>query len=580
MSNQTETVFAEGSIEETFIKTTGVKRASLSLPHNMFKMRIDENGDLVFYDLGQDLQRVLYHQDITDTYEESISYLDFILSAHNESSFGLVANWSKSLDITDFDSDDYDDQLFLMSYFCQHFFSAKYKNVNTLDQIDRPIPIQLFCQIINKSQGLEVCYKDEEGNTFAGKLVNVKAYRSMFSSGIDVKVTIISRGKDGFTNGNAVYRMPYKTSATNLSDIGLTKLTPELKAQFTERGKKYVELNSKPSYVQYNGFGFKYGGWFGDNRITVNGRIMIDVAAMRTLNSRIDDDWYIGNVFANDTFPRVDESALWMCSPVVYGFSFLTKDWLRMSFDSVSNIQFSVSAFDELIVPQEYKDVFIACLTNDMPSLDSIEGKGSGKIFLLYGAPGVGKTMTAESVAEYLKRPLYYVSVGELGTTPAALEENLSQIMDVAISWDAIVLLDEVDVFAQDRTNADVERTAMTAILLRLLEKFSGILFMTTNLKQNLDAAFISRATATIPYEKLDSATRVKIWRNILGKASNLGVKVDKDVHSSLEVLAAHELNGREIKNQVRLAYSVAMSAEHKTITLKSLNTLIKMRTA
>lgn len=41
-----------------------------------------------------------------------------------------------------------------------------------------------------------------------------------------------------------------------------------------------------------------------------------------------------------------------------------------------------------------------------------------GTIFLLHGPPGVGKTLTAEAIAELLHKPLYVVSMGELGTTP------------------------------------------------------------------------------------------------------------------------------------------------------------------
>lgn len=64
-----------------------------------------------------------------------------------------------------------------------------------------------------------------------------------------------------------------------------------------------------------------------------------------------------------------------------------------------------------------------------------------------HGPPGTGKTLTAEGIAELLKRPLYMVSVGELGTNPHQLETELNKILDVAHSWGAVLLLDEADVF-------------------------------------------------------------------------------------------------------------------------------------
>ncbi len=62
---------------------------------------------------------------------------------------------------------------------------------------------------------------------------------------------------------------------------------------------------------------------------------------------------------------------------------------------------------------------------------------------MLHGSPGVGKTLTAEAIAELLHRPLYSVSVGELGTNTQELEDKLREILEVASTWKAVVLLDE-----------------------------------------------------------------------------------------------------------------------------------------
>jgi SpoVK/Ycf46/Vps4 family AAA+-type ATPase len=67
-----------------------------------------------------------------------------------------------------------------------------------------------------------------------------------------------------------------------------------------------------------------------------------------------------------------------------------------------------------------------------------------GCIFLLHGPPGVGKTLTAEAIAEMLHKPLYSVTVGELGTQTGHLEQNLRDILEVASAWDAVILIDEV----------------------------------------------------------------------------------------------------------------------------------------
>ena len=55
-----------------------------------------------------------------------------------------------------------------------------------------------------------------------------------------------------------------------------------------------------------------------------------------------------------------------------------------------------------------------------------------------------GKTFSAEATSEFVRRPLYVVGGGDLGTTAANLDRALQQIFDVATAWKAIVLIDEV----------------------------------------------------------------------------------------------------------------------------------------
>ena len=184
--------------------------------------------------------------------------------------------------------------------------------------------------------------------------------------------------------------------------------------------------------------------------------------------------------------------------------------------------------------------------------------------------------MTAESVAEFLHKPLYFVSVGELGTTPEKLEEKLDQVMKIASSWDAVILFDEVDAFVTKRDSMNLERNAMTAIFLRLLERYNGIMFMTTNLEQNLDEAFISRCTASIQYDELTADVRKTIWENILNKAKVAGYKVDQEVYNKLSELSENKLNGRTIKNIIRLSAAYAES-KNSEIKYSHINQVIKL---
>ena len=90
-------------------------------------------------------------------------------------------------------------------------------------------------------------------------------------------------------------------------------------------------------------------------------------------------------------------------------------------------------------------------------------------IVLLDGPPGVGKTLTAESVAVDMKAPLYTMSAGELGTDANTVETRLSDILELATMWNAILLIDEADIFMEKRSLHDLERNELVSSKFYLL---------------------------------------------------------------------------------------------------------------
>jgi AAA+ superfamily predicted ATPase len=82
---------------------------------------------------------------------------------------------------------------------------------------------------------------------------------------------------------------------------------------------------------------------------------------------------------------------------------------------------------------------------------------------LLGGEPGTGKTLTAESVAEAMKCPLYSLGAGELGTDSDAVEKSLRRVLDLCAKWHAVLLVDECDVFLEERSVSDLERNKLVS---------------------------------------------------------------------------------------------------------------------
>ncbi|KLU92647.1 hypothetical protein MAPG_11592, partial [Magnaporthiopsis poae ATCC 64411] len=147
--------------------------------------------------------------------------------------------------------------------------------------------------------------------------------------------------------------------------------------------------------------------------------------------------------------------------------------------------------------------------------------------------------------------PLHTLSSGDLGSEPWEVEHGLSRILELVARWNAILLLDECDVFLEARDSNDLHRNKVVSIFLRTLEYYEGILFMTTNRADNIDQAFQSRIHVSLEYSALDATSRAAIWRNFLGGRLSISP-------TDIEELAEYPLNGRQIKNVLKTAQLLA----------------------
>lgn len=249
----------------------------------------------------------------------------------------------------------------------------------------------------------------------------------------------------------------------------------------------------------------------------------------------------------------------------------LMKTIVEFFVGSVKDIEWNEGAFKSLVLPEEYKELILALTESQIKHKetfdDVIQGKGKGMIMLLSGPPGVGKTLTAESVAETMRAPLYMMSAGDLGLDSSRIESSLSNVLEMSTRWNAVLLLDEADVFLVQRSSHDLERNKLVSIFLRILEYYKGILFLTSNRVENIDAAFQSRIHVSMQYPELSASSRRHVWSNFLA-ASSKGTKhafSDED----LDRLAGYTMNGREIKNVLKTAQLLAsrkgvqLGAEH-----------------
>ena len=71
--------------------------------------------------------------------------------------------------------------------------------------------------------------------------------------------------------------------------------------------------------------------------------------------------------------------------------------------------------------------------------------------------------MITESIADYVKRPLFPLRSGDLGIDAKSLEKSLNEAFEMAAKWNAIILIDEADVFLETRRVNELLRNSLVS---------------------------------------------------------------------------------------------------------------------
>ncbi|KAM0753453.1 P-loop containing nucleoside triphosphate hydrolase protein [Meredithblackwellia eburnea MCA 4105] len=375
-----------------------------------------------------------------------------------------------------------------------------------------------------------------------------------------------------------IRKIPEFSELRKIEALSVRPLSAKRRHLLAERGKTYLEY-SKSHHAAYNGF-FYTRAFAGATKLLGTGQVLTDVTSFRRCNPSLDnwsDDVNDQGGYTAYQPPsrtgsqRVEEfDAEVLCHllpPTLHGFSLRAKRWGEFLISRLSPITWRTEAFAHLVIPDSYRRIIKSLVTVHAGELkgqlltDVVDGKGEGLILALHGKPGTGKTLTAEAIAQHLRRPLYMVSAGELGTTAVALERQLKEVLELATLWNAVLLIDEADIFLEKRSNQQLERNALVAIFLRLLEYFSGVLILTTNSIEKFDPAFMSRFSLVLEFGDLDFAGRRTLWERFIKKAGYNPARFD------LDQLASHALSGRSLKSTVQTAQALSL-AENEYLSM------------
>ncbi len=190
-------------------------------------------------------------------------------------------------------------------------------------------------------------------------------------------------------------------------------------------------------------------------------------------------------------------------------------------------------------------------------------GKGTSALFA--GPSGTGKTMGAEVIAGELRLDLYKIDLATIVSKYIGeTEKNLDRVFTAARNANAILLFDEADAIfgkrSEVRDSHDRYANLEIAYLLQKMEEYDGLSILATNLKQNMDDAFLRRLTYTVLFPFPDAADRERIWRKIWPERVPVSPAID------FARIAQHfKLSGGQIKNAA-LAAAYFASADVREV--------------
>ena len=235
-------------------------------------------------------------------------------------------------------------------------------------------------------------------------------------------------------------------------------------------------------------------------------------------------------------------------------------------------------SWDDIVLPPDqmaqlreiYDQAKHRALVHDSWGFDAKLAMGKGLSILFAGPSGTGKTMAADVLAGTLGLDLYKIDLSTvvskyIGET----EKNLARIFGEAATSNAIVFFDEADALFGKRTQVhdahDRYANIEVSYLLQKMEEYDGIVILATNLRKNMDEAFVRRLHVTVEFPVPGVDDRRRIWTQIWPAAT------PRDPALDLDKLARHvEVTGGSIRN-IALAGAFFAAADGGVVTMAHL---------
>jgi ATP-dependent 26S proteasome regulatory subunit len=241
-------------------------------------------------------------------------------------------------------------------------------------------------------------------------------------------------------------------------------------------------------------------------------------------------------------------------------------------------LKISLESLSRVVLEEPVKEEIIAVLKQHEHSnkifkdwgLDETLEYGKGMGFLFYGKPGVGKTFTAHCIAKALGKELLVVSPAEIQSSePGGANRAIQEAFKNAKRNNKILLLDECDGLITTRSDMGMIIAGEINTLLTEIEKFDGIIILSTNRIDTLDEALERRISLIIEFPEPNFDKRVELWKVLVPSKMPLS----KDV--VFDKLAEYKMTGGQIKNAILNAARFAAAKEQEKVTLENFTVAI-----
>lgn len=376
--------------------------------------------------------------------------------------------------------------------------------------------------------------------------------------------------------------IPRFNGLIKVDQLPVRVLSEETRAALVARGKVYTKYLGV-HHLQYKSILYGLNKHTGSRfKVQAHGKVMVDPVGYNQFGGEPHTftRGYIGSSQPRKTSPEqldanfnLSDDILCLMPPTQVGYSFSAGFWGRLNVEDLSDLTFDGQLFDRLLIPDEYKEVIKAqaetyALKGDQLVPDLRGNKLSSTVMVLHGNPGTGKTLTAEAVAEHVKLPLYKVHIRELFGNQYSIDLQLRDIATMAASWNAIVLVDDADLYLETPEGPTLTKSSLAGAFLRMLDYYTGVLILKSDVIQKFDKAFASRLTTVLHYPDLDQDSRFQIWREFLGLA-HVEVGTPEQLlspgpgsisHGDAMKLASQPMNGHAIEQHIRDAQAIAIA--------------------